>query len=1105
MGVRWLVALIMALSSTEIKGYEARLNYADKSSFQTLIWEEHLEVSSNISNYHDILRSKSNFCLIGNYQFNSCKFSILRDSSSVLYDVLRDTVQVTINNCSDKYGVRIAEFKVVDLGFDDLPTSVRAVDFGILPANQAVLKSLRGVYAIINGVYVLGRFSQISSEGFKVELMDTSFTIPNGKVSKITFFLYFDPASITDNERRTIHILNVETNSTGSAIQDFPPIRSNTLNFSIVADTLNFSKFQSSIRPRQVASIDVKALDRFGNTDYDFPYPCNLTFTGPEKMFYSQHFTRGVAKFTGITLEKSGLYKVTATSGNDSTTKQMLVSDDDSFLKSSLLPILIPQQTAINKPFDCLKFMVIDNGTSDTLSTCIRELSFQSVDTLGNNLQYRTIDSVWISVNSNNIGVKGISFIAGKIVLKFDDAIISTPNSRSSEILVGVKLRQANYQMPFMLILLPSEIITSDNSSIISEQLCYPIKSDTIQLKDGIGNLVRSGYITTKGRVHLELKQPISTTSTVDFLVSGYTCDSIKISRNVVDFRILGNIVDSLCVKLIIDNNASLSDSVWLKVVTGFEFGDITVSEIMSDPSPVINLPEVEYVELYNRCTSHVDLTGWKVLVNGKQWLIGKGVISPQEYVIVTSTSGASLLSEVGKCIVASYFEGLPNAGADISILNNEGSLIANSFYSDKQLVKAQVDGGRSLEKMDINSPSEGEECWGISTSALGGTPGTANSIQENILDIIAPKVVNIKVLGLNVIRLEFNEPIFITKKLSFRSDNNPEPVDADFNRANPRFLKIQMANDLKRDKLAVIEIEGITDYSGNIFSEPIPIALCTPPLRGELVINEVLFNPDGFCSDYVELLNNSIRPLDLAAVCIASRDKDGKLEDIKRVSATSRLLMPNDFAVICSSVEELSNRYIAGNSKKFIVTSSMPGYSNDMGVVVVLDTLNTIIDELAYTENMHYKMLPSFEGVSLERINPSINRWQSASKAVGYGTPGIVNSQYLNNDDKAEKVTLVSEVVSPDSDGYNDFLGVVYKLEEAGVVATVDIFTARGMLVKRICRNELLSVEGMVTWDGITDGNLRISRGIYLVVISLIYPSGKVELIRKPFSIAYR
>ena len=61
----------------------------------------------------------------------------------------------------------------------------------------------------------------------------------------------------------------------------------------------------------------------------------------------------------------------------------------------------------------------------------------------------------------------------------------------------------------------------------------------------------------------------------------------------------------------------------------------------------------------------------------------------------------------------------------------------------------------------------------------------------------------------------------------------------------------------------------------------------------------------------------------------------------------------------------------------------------------------NQIIDAFAYYEDMHFSLLETTDGVSLERLNPNAktqnsNNWHSAASTAGFGTPTYKNSQEL-------------------------------------------------------------------------------------------------------------
>jgi hypothetical protein len=166
--------------------------------------------------------------------------------------------------------------------------------------------------------------------------------------------------------------------------------------------------------------------------------------------------------------------------------------------------------------------------------------------------------------------------------------------------------------------------------------------------------------------------------------------------------------------------------------------------------------------------------------------------------------------------------------------------------------------------------------------------------------------------------------------------------------------------------------------------------------------------------------------------------------------------------------------------------------------VVTLSDANFVVIDNFKYTSKMHFPLLVSTKGVSLERIDfnrPTNDRtnWNSASEGVGFATPAYRNSQYLQADG-GSGVSIPNPLFSPDNDGYNDVLNISYQLDEPGKAANVYIYDSRGRQVRHLIRNEQLAQDGTLSWNGINDDNEKAPIGIYVVYVELFNLSGKVN-----------
>lgn len=173
-----------------------------------------------------------------------------------------------------------------------------------------------------------------------------------------------------------------------------------------------------------------------------------------------------------------------------------------------------------------------------------------------------------------------------------------------------------------------------------------------------------------------------------------------------------------------------------------------------------------------------------------------------------------------------------------------------------------------------------------------------------------------------------------------------------------------------------------------------------------------------------------------------------------------------------------------------------MPVYNNDKGTVVLLSN-NLLVDRFAYDAKMHIPLLQNADGVSLERVSftkgaNEFGNFKSAAASVGFATPGYKNSQEPNGEESYVK--LLSKTFSPDSDGFEDLLQLDYQLTENSSLATINIFTDKGVLVKKLMKNETIGTKGNVFWDGLNENGQLAGMGIYVVTFDVFDLNGSTK-----------
>jgi hypothetical protein len=94
--------------------------------------------------------------------------------------------------------------------------------------------------------------------------------------------------------------------------------------------------------------------------------------------------------------------------------------------------------------------------------------------------------------------------------------------------------------------------------------------------------------------------------------------------------------------------------------------------------------------------------------------------------------------------------------------------------------------------------------------------------------------------------------------------------------------------------------------------------------------------------------------------------------------------------------------------------------------------------------------------------------------------------------------LSLTSEVISPDNDGFEDVLQANYELTENGLLGKATIYDDRGRVIRELFKSELLGSKGNFSWDGTTDTQVKTSIGVYVLVFEAFSTNGGVFFTKK-------
>lgn len=534
------------------------------------------------------------------------------------------------------------------------------------------------------------------------------------------------------------------------------------------------------------------------------------------------------------------------------------------------------------------------------------------------------------------------------------------------------------------------------------------------------------------------------------------------------------------------------------------ESGDVLINEFMCDPDPVVGLPSAEYVELHNVSNKIFDVTGWKLSDASSSGTLQQAWLQPGEYLIVCSTSN---VDSFAVATGVTSFPSLNNAGDNIVLRSDLGVQIDSLTYTDDWYVDPlKASGGYAIERINPEAPCSGNSNWAASTNALGGTPGAINSIYNNTPDTQVPSIDLLLALAPNYLEIYFSEGMDSSSLENAVISTSPalSILNTYVLEQFPVKMTLEFSTDFTPSQVYSINITGAADCSQNTTVLNGLFALPETASAGDLVVNEVLVDPITGGYDWVEVYNNSSKLIDVFGFELANFDND--TIDNQKVVPDHFFLSPDSYVVFAEDTSEAKTTYPTHAEGRFI-EMDLPTYSNDSGTVYLISS-GLVIDRVSYLEDWHFQFLDNFDGKSLERIDPNglsndHNNWHTAAEAIGFGTPGLKNSQYYPPVANGE-FSFTSETISPDSDGFEDVLQVNYVMAEPGLLADFTIYDDRGRVVASVFKSELLATSGTFTWDGTRDDDSKASIGAYVAVFEAFSVDGSTVFAkRKAFVVA--
>ena len=535
---------------------------------------------------------------------------------------------------------------------------------------------------------------------------------------------------------------------------------------------------------------------------------------------------------------------------------------------------------------------------------------------------------------------------------------------------------------------------------------------------------------------------------------------------------------------------------------------DLLFTEFMPDPSPAVNLPEVEYLEIYNRTDKAIFIGALSLQLGANEYLLPTDSILPHQYITLTTETGAAQFPAKGKVLGMKSFPLLSNSGFTLSIINNENLVVDNFVYNPANYSGKKADGGWALERKSNLDLALSVTNWDFATSLDGGTPSTQNSISSTDLVISPANMTNISYLTDSTFLVNFSKQMSSINSV-LRWVTTPLSVIEKARFLDSLYTTMQITLKAPIDTNIVYRVDSLCNFwdandkqttiaSTQKFGKPIT------PQRGSLWINEVLFDASQDGGEFVELYNTSSRIMETTYLRLQYNDAP-----LLKLSELPLSIPPNGYCLLSKSYYSSQNFKNLPENCTLLAISNFPQLSNEAGNIALKLSDGSVIDSIRYASSMHHPAIINTKDVSLERSSytkdSASSCFKSASSSVQYSTPGLKNSCGPNSysTEISGAISFPSDYFSPNNDGTLDRFEMVRGDGYADAIVTVKIFSINGILLNVITENSLLQPSDILYWDGLDEYNKLMEPGFYVVLCTGYTALGETFTVKKAVILA--
>jgi len=525
---------------------------------------------------------------------------------------------------------------------------------------------------------------------------------------------------------------------------------------------------------------------------------------------------------------------------------------------------------------------------------------------------------------------------------------------------------------------------------------------------------------------------------------------------------------------------------------------DVLITEVMFDPVPAVGMGGYEYIELYNAGEDTVNLANWIWQVGSKSSMLTEYKLSPGACVLLLPPN--IIPKQEIKFLNLNKWQILSNSGQYLALKEPDGMLIHFMEYSPGLYIDAlKRDGGWSLDMICRTYPCS-PSSWKPSLNPLGGTPGylVANDCYDVDEEVRPLRCGYLDSLHGFLYLSNYLKPDTGIEELVFES---AEVLINEWEFYNDRTncVLFTISDPFLSESIIKLDISGVAESCGGqeIFPSSVSWTHPVQPDSSDILISEILFNPGSDGIEFIELYNDSGKPVDASKLIIATINEDGTVKNFSRSGDRSELFFPEEYLIVSTDRNWMQRIYPDMPLKNHSSRKDLPAFVNSGGRIRLLNSDQLLLDEIQYDPDWHNQRIEDHSGVSLERLSFSVSgklrdNWFSSASPNDFATPGYENSQIAcDTIIKDHAIWLQNSVFSPDQDGVEDMAIVHFIMNQIGFSGQLEVRNPAGLLIREIQNWNLLPARGQFYWDGLDGDSRLVDSGLYILLFNFRHPDG--------------